>query len=196
VSTPRQQAANARNAKKSTGPRSAAGRAKSAGNARRHGLSAAAAEGTEAEPILADLLGDFPTDFAEDNRNVLETLASTQARLARAGALEAMAVREVLRHAPTLGEREVAREGHAAAARRCAGMALTAARRPIGPYGAADFRHMAATFRLATKFEPECAQALERLRKLSRYTRDGEALRRKLIKSLAELARDSAAAHG
>ena len=51
---------------------------------------------------------------------------------------------------------------------------------------------MAATFRLATKFEPECAQALERLRKLTRYTRDGEALRRKLIKALSEAARDIA----
>ena len=192
MSTPSQRAANARNAGKSTGPKSAAGRAKSARNARRHGLSAADAERPEADALLADLFTDFPADFARQNLSLLEALASTQARLTRASKLEAMAVKEVARHAPNLGEREVERAGHAAAARRCAGMALTAARRPIGPYGAADFRHMAATFRLATKFEPECAQALERLRKLTRYTRDGEALRRKLIKALNEAARDIA----
>jgi hypothetical protein len=51
---------------------------------------------------------------------------------------------------------------------------------------------MAGVFRAAARSEPECAQALERLRKLSRHTRDAEALRRKLVKALAAAARDTA----
>ena len=192
MATPRKQDANRRNARKSTGPTSADGKARSSSNARRHGLSAGNADAAVTEEVLAGLLADFPEDFVGREATLLETLASTQARLSSATALEANAVREVARHAPTLGQQGVAREEHAAEARKCMGLALGAARRPIGPYGAADFRHMAATFRLSTKFEPECAQALERLRKLTRYTRDGEALRRRLIKRLAELARDSA----
>ena len=196
MSTHRQRDANAQNAKKSTGPRSEAGRVKSARNAHRHGLSAVAERSQEADAILADLLADFPFDFGGQNLNIFEALASTQARLTRAGKLEAIAVEETARHAPNFAEREVKRAEHADTARRCMGMALAAARRTIGPYDAADFRQMAASFRLAAQFEPDYMKSLEHLRKLSRYTRDGEALRRKLIKALAELARYSAAADG
>jgi hypothetical protein len=51
---------------------------------------------------------------------------------------------------------------------------------------------MAGVFRAAARSEPHCTQALERLRKLSRHTRDAEALRRKLVKALAAAARDTA----
>ena len=192
MATPERHAANVLNAQKSTGPRTAAGKAKSASNARRHGLSARGAADLGAEDFLADLLADWPEDFGRDNFTILEALASTQARLTRSGELEALAVEEIAEAAPTLGLQEVERDGRRATARSCMGRALAASRHPVGPYGAEDFRLMAGVFRAAGRSEPECAQALERLRKLSRHTRDAEALRRKLIKALAAAARDTA----
>jgi len=169
-----------------------AGKARSANNARQHGLSARGAADLGAEDFLADLRADWPEDFGRDNFTILEALASTQARLARAGELEALAVEEIAEAAPTLGRQAVERDGRRATARSCMGRALAAGSRPVGPYGADDFRLMAGVFRAAGRFEPECAQALERLRKLSRHTRDVEALRRKLVKALAAAARDTA----
>ncbi|MDC0495971.1 hypothetical protein OAN84_05830 [Planktomarina temperata] len=99
---------------------------------------------------------------------------------------------EIAKAAHTLGLQEVERDGRRATARSCMGRALVAGRDPVGAYGAEDFRLMAGVFRAAGRSEPECAQALERLRKLSRHTRDAEALRRKLIKALAATARDTA----
>jgi hypothetical protein len=192
VATPERHAANVLNARKSTGPRTAAGKARSANNAWRHGLSARGAAGLGAEDFLADLLADWPEDFGRDNFTILEALASTQARLARAGELEALAVGEIAEAAPALGLQEVEREAQRITARSCMGRALTASRHPVGPYGSEDFWLMAGVFRAAGRSEPECAQALERLRKLSRHTRDAEALRRKLVKALAAAARDTA----
>ena len=192
MATPERHAANVLNARKSTGPRTAAGKARSASNARRHGLSARGAADLGAEDFLADLLADWPEDFGRDNFTILEPLASTQARLAHAGELEALAVEEIAEAAPTMGLQEVERDGRRATAGSCMGRALAAGRHPVGPYGAEDFRLMAGVFRAAARSEPECAQALERLRKLSRHTRDAEALRRKLIKALAVAVRDTA----
>lgn len=192
MATPERHAANVLNALKSTGPRTAAGKARSASNARRHGLSARGAADLGAEDFLADILAEWPEDFGRDNFTILEALASTQARLARAGELEALAVGEIAEAAPTLGLQEVERDGRRVTARNCMGRALAASRHPVGPYGAEDFRLMAGMFRAAGRSEPECAQALERLRKLSRHTRDAEALRRKLVKALAAAARDTA----
>jgi len=168
------------------------GKARSANNARQHGLSARGAAGLGSEDFLADFLADWPDDFGRDNFTILESLASTEARLARAGELEALAVEEIADAAPTLGLQEVERDGRRATARSCMGRALAANSHPVGPYGADDFRLMAGVFRAAGRSEPECAQALERLRKLSRHTRDAEALRRKLVKALAAAARDTA----
>lgn len=192
MTTNRQASANARNAQKSTGPRSEAGRSKSAQNARRHGLSAAAAEDTEAEAILADLVADFPKSFVEGNLAILEILASTQARLNRAAEHEAVAVQQIACHAQNFGASAVNRAEYHAQAQTCMGKALATGDGSVGPYSAADFRYMAGVFSRAARFEPDCLRTLEDLRKLSRYTRDGEALRRKLIKALAEAARDIA----
>ena len=98
---------------------------------------------------------------------------------------------EIAEAAPTLGLQEVERDGRWATARSCMGRALAAGSHPVGPYGAEDFRLMAGVFRAAGQSEPEFPQALERLRKLSRHTRDAEALRRKLVKTLAAAARDN-----
>ena len=192
VATPERHAANALNAQKSTGPRTAAGKAKSASNARGRGRSGRSAEDRGAEYFLADLLAEWPEGFGRDNFTILEALASTQARLARAGELEALAVEEITEAAHTLGPQAVERDGRRTTARSCMGRALAAGSHPVGPYGAEDFRLMAGVFRAAGRSEPECAQALERLRKLSRHTRDAEALRRKLVKALAAAARDTA----
>jgi hypothetical protein len=63
--TTRKIEANRRNAKRSTGPRSAAGKTRSRQNAYRHGLAAAARLGGPASPALAALIsklvGDNPT---------------------------------------------------------------------------------------------------------------------------------------
>ena len=192
MATPERHAANVLNAQKSTGPKTAEGKAKSANNARRHGLSARGEADRGSEDFLADILSDWPEDFGRDNFTILEALASTQARLARAGELEALAVEEIAETAPALGRQAVERDRRRATARSCMGRALAARSHPVGPYGAEDFRLMAGVFRAAGRSEPECAQALERLRKLSRHTRDAEALRRKLVKALAAAARDTA----
>ena len=91
-----------------------------------------------------------------------------------------------------MGLQEVEREVQRVTARNCIGRALAASRHPVGPYGAEDFRLMAGVFRAAARSGPVCVQALERLRKLSRHTRDAEALRRKLVKALAAATRDTA----
>jgi hypothetical protein len=82
-------AANRKNAKKSTGPRSAAGRATSRHNARRHGL----ATGIGSDPafrddieILAKLLAGGTENFGEFAREAAEAhLDLTRIRRIRAG---------------------------------------------------------------------------------------------------------------
>ena len=89
MTSERKIAANRKNAKKSTGPRSAAGRATSRHNARRHGL----ATGIGSDPafrddieILAKLLADVREDFGEFAREAAEAhLDLTRIRRIRAG---------------------------------------------------------------------------------------------------------------
>ena len=69
--------------------------------------------------------------------------------------------------------------------------ALEVSSHGFGGYSAADFRFMSGVFRFAAVQPLELEAALDDLRKIGRYTRDGEALRRKIIKSLSQLARDS-----
>src|SRR5579864_3329824 len=61
MTSERKIAANRRNAKKSTGPRSAAGRASSGQNARRHGL----ATGIGADPAFRDDIEDLARLFSK-----------------------------------------------------------------------------------------------------------------------------------
>jgi hypothetical protein len=89
MATARQIAANRRNAKKSTGPRSAEGRARSARNATRHGLNAAVPVDEAVIGLFRALVGDPAADPAADpgsaafDHAALE-LARTQVRLAEA----------------------------------------------------------------------------------------------------------------
>ena len=190
-STSGRSAANARNAQHSTGPKTEAGKRRASRNARRHGLSAGTADETEAASLLPIIKADWPDGFATANATIFEALASTQARLARAGALEAAAVGNIAGHAAKFGDESAGRDRNRDAARQCRDMALEAPHFPIERYGAEDFRFMASVFSRALNFDPACTQALDKLRRLSRYTRDGEALRRKLIKALAGAARDN-----
>jgi hypothetical protein len=134
---------------------------------------------------------DWPDGFAAANAIIFEALASTQAHLARAGALEAAAVGNIAGHAAKFGDESAGRDRNRQAARQCWDMALEAHHFPIGRYSAEDFRFMGSVFSRALSFDPACTQALDELRRLSRYTRDGEALRRKLIKAMAGAARDN-----
>jgi hypothetical protein len=89
ITSGRKIAANRKNAKKSTGPRSAAGRATSRHNARRHGL----ATGIGSDPafrddieILAKLLAGGRENFGEFAREAAEAhLDLTRIRRIRAG---------------------------------------------------------------------------------------------------------------
>jgi hypothetical protein len=89
MATARQIAANRRNAKKSTGPRSAEGRARSARNATRHGLNAAVPVDEAVIGLYRALVGDPEADPAADSGSVACDLAAldlarAQVRLAQA----------------------------------------------------------------------------------------------------------------
>jgi hypothetical protein len=66
--TEKQIAANRANAKKSTGPKTAAGKLKSSGNAFRHGLSAAIFSDRATSPKLASIAHDLAGGQAESDR--------------------------------------------------------------------------------------------------------------------------------
>lgn len=84
MTTERQKRANAKNAAKSTGPRTPEGRAASSGNARKHGLSSAP-PWDEVGPYLALITGSSESDrLALDARSQAAlVLAEAEARLAR-----------------------------------------------------------------------------------------------------------------
>lgn len=82
MTSPRKVAANRRNAKKSTGPRSAAGKRRSSGNARRHGLSATSGGVGYTEAEVATLAHDIAGDDANVVvENFAREVAHNQLRL-------------------------------------------------------------------------------------------------------------------
>ena len=97
MATPAQIEANRRNARKSTGPKTAAGKAASSRNAFTHGMTASIAEAEvrafyEIIREMVPLDGDG-TDAARAEARVLE-LATAEARLARARRAEVRALSE------------------------------------------------------------------------------------------------------
>lgn len=64
MTTPRQTAANRRNAARSTGPKSAAGKARSSQNALRHGLSARLGAGADPDPRVEGLAREIAGEGA------------------------------------------------------------------------------------------------------------------------------------
>jgi hypothetical protein len=151
MTTERQKEANRRNARKSTGPRTAAGKARSSTNALKHGL-------TSRTVVLADESGE---KYEELRRNLYEELdpgsqlesllvnrlVAVQWRLARVPALEAQLLGR-LREGPTGGD-----EGLGAA------WAVDA-----GPYGGA----LARLVRYEVALERSATRLLTDLRRLRR----------------------------
>jgi hypothetical protein len=88
MATPRQIAANRRNAQKSTGPRSSSGKRRVSGNARRHGLSAAAPIG----PEQAEQIEQLAQEFAGAHQNLI---ALEYARAAARAEFQLARVRQV-----------------------------------------------------------------------------------------------------
>ena len=92
MATKKQIAANRRNAKKSTGPRTPAGKAKSAQNATKHGLLArqpvlSDEDGAEYEALRLSLIHELWPETPLEQR-IVERIAAAQWRLARVPVIE------------------------------------------------------------------------------------------------------------
>jgi hypothetical protein len=157
MATKKQIAANRRNAKKSTGPRTAAGKAKAAQNATKHGLLARQPvlpdeDGAEYEELRLSLIHElWPETPAE--KLLVNRLAATQWRLARVPVIEAELLERLRRDA----QGNV--EGLGAAWARDA-----------GPYGGA----LARLSRYETALERNAARLLAELRRLQREGQPAE----------------------
>jgi hypothetical protein len=100
MATPRQIAANRRNAQKSTGPRSSSGKRRVSGNARRHGLSSTAPLG----PEQAEQIEQLAQEFAGGHQKLIvleyaRSAAHAEFQLARVRQVK----QELLRRIKTLG---------------------------------------------------------------------------------------------
>jgi hypothetical protein len=99
MTTDRRQQANRRNAKRSTGPRTSAGKARSGQNARKHGLSLP----VNAEPHLADLLQDLATSLEADTKPAhpveeVRALAAAILEVLRARSVRTLIIEELATH--------------------------------------------------------------------------------------------------
>ena len=94
-------AANRRNAARSTGPRTAEGKARAAGNARRHGLNVDAPDSDPVVKAILEALNPGPL-----NREAARSLALAQERLRRIRAAKAAATAAINPPPPDLTPEE------------------------------------------------------------------------------------------
>lgn len=110
MSTARQIRANRKNASKSTGPKTGQGRAKSAGNARGHGLTTSPAQEAVGRwyRIVRDDIAAVPDPMSRDevDRAAL-ALAEAEARLERVCAVEAYNQQKMLKYIDRRGRKDI-----------------------------------------------------------------------------------------
>lgn len=186
MTTSRQSAANARNATLATGPTTPTGKARSAQNARRHGLSAASSA-LDATPAH-DLAAHWPEGFALRQVETFEALSEAQSRLKQIRPLEDAAIAAISEAAQDFAAASAKRDELRRQQAQLNGIALSLGSQSRGNFGAADFRFMASIHGRIAKLPTAMEAALDAYRKLSRYTRDADAARRKAIKRLARAA--------
>lgn len=174
-----QRAANRRNAQKSTGPKTAAGRARSRGNARIHGLTSPI-EPSAVRAWYRVIVGD---DQASPRPDPLNPVLRAAYRLAEAEARRARAVRVEEEHFAEMAEKSLKR-GRRSPASRAAARDVEDPEELLALAAAIDDPMARRTAVELAKTLPKRRQAMRRqLSRIMTYRRHAEATRRKAFRA-------------
>ena len=130
----------------------------------------------------------WPEGFALSQLETFGALTEAQSRLKKIRPLEDAAVTEICDAAQDFAAASAKRDELRQQQSQLNGIALSLGSQSRGNFGAADFRFMASIQGRIAKLPTAMEAALDAYRKLSRYTRDADAARRKAIKRLARAA--------